>query len=93
MTQDASANELGFELERVLRTGYYIDDFQASYFVIERFEDLFELLARTDFLALFDKLRGLPTLTPFEILPEDAVIRKGTGAFWRDFPVQKTKLK
>src|SRR5687768_1651437 len=41
VTQDNSAHELAFDLERVLRTGYYIDDFQASYFVIERFEDLF----------------------------------------------------
>ena len=44
VTEDPSAHWIGFELERVLRTGYYIDDFQASYFVINRFEDLFDLL-------------------------------------------------
>jgi phenylalanine-4-hydroxylase len=76
-----------------LRTGYYIDDFQATYFVIDRFEDLFDLLKGTQFVPLFDKLRALPAYTPFEILPQDLVIRKGTGRVWRDFPSTKTKLK
>lgn len=93
VVDDPSANQLGFDLERVLRTGYYIDDFQATYFVIERFEDLFDLLKGRDFTALFDRYRALPAYTPFEILPEDTVIRKGTGEFWRDFPATKTKLK
>jgi phenylalanine-4-hydroxylase len=93
VAHDASAHQLAFDLERVLRTGYYIDDFQSTYFVIDRFEDLFDLLKRTDIMALFDEVRPLPTLTPFEILPEDKVIRKGTGTFWRDFPATKTKLK
>ena len=44
-----------------MRTGYYIDDFQATYFVIDRFEDLFDQLKGTDFIALFDKFRALPT--------------------------------
>ncbi len=91
--EDPSANQLGFSLDRVLRTGYYIDDFQAAYFVIDRFEDLFALLKRTDFTGLFERLRALPAYTPFEILPQDVVIRKGTGQFWHDFPSIKTKLK
>lgn len=90
---DASAHHLAFDLDRVLRTGYYIDDFQATYFVIERFEDLFTLLRRTDFNSLFGSLRALPAYTPFEILPTDRVVRKGSGQFWRDFPSTKTKLK
>jgi phenylalanine-4-hydroxylase len=90
---DPSANQLALTLERVLRTGYYIDDFQATYFVIDQFEELFDLLKRTDFIALYDKLRALPTYTPFEILPQDVVIREGTGRFWRDFPSTKTRLK
>ena len=92
-TEDPSAHWLGFDLERVLRTGYYIDDFQASYFVIDRFEDLFDFLRRTGFLALYDRMREAPPLTPFEIAPEDAVIRKGTGEYWRDSPASKAKLK
>lgn len=93
VTRDLSAHQLAFDLERVLRTGYYIDDFQATYFVIERFEDLFDLLRGTDILALFDEVRAQPTHTPFEILARDKVIRKGSGSYWREFPKTKTKLK
>ena len=59
---DPSANQLTFNLERVLRTGYYIDDFQAAYFVIDRFEDLFDLLKTTNFNELYDKYRNEPAL-------------------------------
>lgn len=90
---DPSPNYLAFGLERVLRTGYYIDDFQSAYFVIDQFEDLFDLLKGTDFITLYDELRARPTYTPFEILPGDRVLRQGTGRFWRDFPAIKTKLK
>ncbi|MGE0238345.1 MAG: phenylalanine 4-monooxygenase, partial [Parvibaculaceae bacterium] len=93
VAQDPSAHHLAFDLERVLRTGYYIDDFQSAYFVIDRFEDLFDLMKGRDILALIDEVRGQPQLTPFEILPEDQVIRTGTGDHWRDFPTTKTKLK
>ena len=93
VVDDPSAHHLAFDLERVLRTGYYIDDFQATYFVVDRFEDLFDLLRGTDFTTRFDELRALPAHTPFDILPQDEVIRKGTGHLWRDFPATKTKLK
>ena len=93
VVEDLSANHVAFDLDRVLRTGYYIDDFQATYFVIDRFEDLLEVLRGTDFIAKFDEVRPQPMLTPFEILPGDQVIREGTGEFWRAFPETKTKLK
>jgi phenylalanine-4-hydroxylase len=94
VAHDSSANHLAFALDRVLRTGYYIDDFQATYFVIDRFEDLFALLRGTKFTAaLFDELRAPPAYTPFEILPQDVVVREGSGRFWSEFPSTKTKLK
>lgn len=93
VVEDPSANHLAFDLDRVLRTGYYIDDFQATYFVIDSFEDLFAVLRDTDFVAKFEEVRPLPALTPFECLPEDQVIRRGTGEFWQAFPETKTKLK
>lgn len=93
VAEDPSAHHLAFDLDRVLRTGYYIDDFQATYFVIDQFKDLFDLLKRTDFMAQFDKLRAQASHTPFEILPQDVVVRKGTGQYWRDFPSTKTSLK
>ena len=93
VVEDLSANYLRFDLERVLRTGYYIDDFQATYFVIDRFDELFTLLHQTNFMPLFDRLRTQPGFTPFEILPQDMLIRQGSGRYWRDFPVAKARLK
>ena len=93
VAEDPSAHQLAFNLDRVLRTGYYIDDFQATYFVIDQFEELFNLLKGTDFTAQFDKLRAQPSYSPFEILPQDVVIREGTGRYWRNFPTIKTRLK
>jgi phenylalanine-4-hydroxylase len=93
VVQDPSANYLAFNLERVLRTGYYIDDFQPTYFVIDKFDDLFKLLMDADLRALTDKFRALPNYTPFEILPHDVAIRKGSGHYWREFPSIKAKLK
>ena len=93
MVSDDSANQLAFDLDRVLRTGYYIDDFQASYFVIESFEQLFETLRSTNFSGLYDQLRGKPEYTPFEIMPGDDVVRRGSGRHWQSFPATKSKLK
>jgi phenylalanine-4-hydroxylase len=93
VVSDPSANYLAFNLDRVLRTGYYIDDFQASYFVIDKFDDLFQLLRNTDFLAFYEDLRKRPSYSPFEILPRDTVLRQGTGQYWREFPSSKTALK
>jgi phenylalanine-4-hydroxylase len=88
-----SANYLQFDLERVLRTGYYIDDFQATYFTIDSFEQLFQECVETPFVPLYSKFREMPTATPFETLPGDKVLRKGSGEYWANFPQTKTKLK
>lgn len=90
---DPSAHFLQFDLERVLRTGYYIDDFQATYFTIDSFDALFEECIERPFVPLYEECRAKPTLSPFEILPSDRVLRKGTDEYWRDFPRTKTKLK
>jgi phenylalanine-4-hydroxylase len=90
---DPSANFLQFDLERVLRTGYYIDDFQATYFVVDSFEKLFEECIERPFVPLYHEYREKPQLSPFETLPGDKVLRKGSGAYWKDFPQVKIKLK
>ncbi len=88
-----SPNFLQFELERVLRTGYYIDDLQASYFTIDSFDALFKECIERPFIPLYESCRGKPTLNPFEITDSDKVLRKGTGEYWKEFPVTKNKLK
>jgi phenylalanine-4-hydroxylase len=90
---DPSPNVLDFNLERVLRTGYYIDDFQATYFSINSFESLFKDCVERPFVPLYDEYRQKPTLSPFELVDGDRILRKGTGAYWKDFPKTKTKLK
>jgi phenylalanine-4-hydroxylase len=90
---DPSANFLQFDLERVLRTGYYIDDFQATYFTIDSFDALFKECVERPFVPLYGEYREKPTLSPFELLPTDTVLRKGTGEYWREFPKTKMKLK
>ena len=76
-----------------MRTGYYIDDFQASYFVIDSFEKLFEEAVKTPFVPLYKQYRELPQLSPFKLEENDNILRKGTGEYWKDFPNTKTKLK
>jgi phenylalanine-4-hydroxylase len=91
--EDPAAHFIAFEPERVMRTGYYIDDLQASYFVIDDFSELFAALTSRDPFELFATMAGKPQLTPFAIEPGDALLRRGTGEYWRDFPQRKIRLK
>lgn len=93
VASDPSANFVQFDLDRVLRTGYYIDDLQATYFVVDSFEKLFEECIERPFVPLYQKFREMPQLSPFQIEPTDKVLRKGTGTYWKEFPKTKTKLK
>jgi phenylalanine-4-hydroxylase len=90
---DPSPHFVQFDLERVLRTGYYIDDLQATYFVIDSFEALFKECIERPFVPLYEEYRQKPTLSPFELLDTDNVLRRGSGEYWKEFPTTKTKLK
>jgi phenylalanine-4-hydroxylase len=57
-------NRMEFDLRRVLRTTYRTDSFQQAYFMIDRFEDVLDLVQRNDFAALYRELDGQPDLTP-----------------------------
>ncbi len=61
---------LGFDLKRVLRTPYRIDDYQDTYFVISSFEQLFEATA-PDFTPIYDEISRLPSLPIAERLPHE----------------------
>lgn len=73
-------NRIAFDLERVLRTGYMIDKFQKTYFVIERYEQLFKAVLGADFAALFQRWNEQPALAPESILPGDRVLHAGENA-------------
>ena len=77
---DPSPNRFRFDLERVMRTRYRIDDFQETYFVLHDLEELLDL-ARVDFAPVYERVRTLPELEPGELLAQDEVMTEGTGAY------------
>jgi phenylalanine-4-hydroxylase len=78
---DPSPNRIAFDLERVMRTDYRIDDYQQSYFVIDSFEQLRRQTADVDFAPVYRRLEQLPALTPDAVLPADKLITRGTMAY------------
>jgi phenylalanine-4-hydroxylase len=78
--EDGSPNRIGFDLERVMRTKYRIDDFQESYFVINSFDQLFQETYK-DFGPLYGKLKVGPTFEPGTILPTDKLHHRGTHRY------------
>ena len=81
--ENPSPNRIGFDLERVMRTNYIIDDFQQSYFVIDSFQKLLEDSYR-DFGALYARLAGAPDIEADQVIASDRVIDRGTLAYFRD---------
>ena len=77
---DPSPNRLGFDLERVMRTLYRIDDFQQVYFVIPSIEQLREVTLQ-DFGPVYEALKGADDLPIDKILPSDTVFTRGTQAY------------
>lgn len=77
---DPSPHRIGFDLQRVMRTNYRIDDFQESYFVLDSLDDLLHL-AEVDFEPLYEQVRALPPLAPGDVLPSDRVWHSGSGAY------------
>jgi phenylalanine-4-hydroxylase len=78
---DPSPNRIGFDLERVMRTEYRIDDYQQNYFVIDSYDSLLQQTAETDFAPLYARLETLSDIAIADILPDDLVITSGTQAY------------
>ncbi len=81
--EDPSPHRLAFDLERVMRTRYRIDDFQQNYFVIESFEDLLRQTRDADLGPIYERLRDQRPIDVAEILPSDHVLHVGTQAYAR----------
>ena len=77
-----SPNRIRFDLERVMRTNYRIDDFQESYFVIRDLDELLEF-TRIDFAPLYDHAARASELQPGDVLPTDQVFSRGDGSYHR----------
>jgi phenylalanine-4-hydroxylase len=71
--RSTAPRRVAFDLKRVMRTLYRIDDFQETYFVIEGFDELFDA-TRPDFTPVYRELAALPDLPPGAALPEDRLV-------------------
>ena len=80
---DPSPNRIGFDLKRVMRTPYRIDDYQQSYFVVEGFEDLLRQTIETDFAPLYAEMAGETDIPIEAILESDRVYTRGTQEYAR----------
>jgi phenylalanine-4-hydroxylase len=78
---DASPNRLGFDLTRVLRTPYRIDDFQQVYFVIDSLQSLLDITVQTDFAPIYEALATTADIPIAAILPDDTVFTRGTQRY------------
>ncbi len=81
--EDSSPNRVRFDLERMVRTKYIIDDFQQTYFVIDSFEQLLRDCYQ-DFGPLYDRVRSAPEIEAHELTESDQVLTRGDFRYFRD---------
>jgi phenylalanine-4-hydroxylase len=81
--EDASPHRIAFDLERVMRTNYIIDDFQQSYFVIDSFQSLLDECYR-DFGPVYARIRGASDIAPDALIESDRLVNRGTLAYFKD---------
>jgi phenylalanine-4-hydroxylase len=80
---DPSPNRIAFDLKRVMRTDYRIDDFQQNYFVIPSFDELLRVTVETDFAPLYSEIMAEPDIPVAAIHPEDLVLTYGSQDYAR----------
>ena len=77
---DPSPNRLGFNLERVMRTPYRIDDFQQVYFVVPSLQALLDATLQ-DFAPIYGRLKTAKDIPIDRIEPSDLVITRGDQGY------------
>ncbi|MEZ0170088.1 phenylalanine 4-monooxygenase [Microvirga sp. TS319] len=78
--ESASPNRVAFDLGRVMRTLYRIDDYQETYFVLDGIE-AWPNLDVDRLIPLWQELAEQPEIEPGQILPEDRVLTRGDGSY------------
>lgn len=78
-----SPHRIAFDIERVMRTEYRIDDYQQNYFVIDSLDGLLRQTVETDFAPLYARLKQQPTIPIATIAPDDRVLTHGTQDYAR----------
>lgn len=74
--RSAEPRRVAFDLKRLMRTRYRIDSFQATYFVIDHFRQLFDATA-PDFTPVYAEVRGLPQIDAGAVLPGERQFAAG----------------
>lgn len=80
---DPSPNRLAFDLERVMRTRYRIDDYQQTYFVIDSFDDLLARTRDADLGPIYERLKQVTPIDVGVVAEDDDVLHRGTQAYAR----------
>lgn len=70
-------HRIAFDLERVMRTEYLIDDYQQTYFVLDSLEQLFHAGYDVDFEPLYQQFADVKGIAPNIVLPSDRLIAVG----------------
>ncbi|MHA1599408.1 MAG: phenylalanine 4-monooxygenase [Alphaproteobacteria bacterium] len=71
--ESTKPKRIAFDLLRVMRTEYRIDDLQEGYFVIDSFDQLFAATG-PDFTQYYETLKCLSDVPPGAVLPEDELV-------------------
>jgi phenylalanine-4-hydroxylase len=78
---DPSPDRIAFDLERVMRSQYRIDDYQQTYFVIDSFDDLLAQTRDADLGPIYERLRGATTIDVGTTIGEDRILHAGTQSY------------
>jgi phenylalanine-4-hydroxylase len=76
-------HRVAFDLERVMRTNYIIDDFQQIYFVIDSFQSLLDQCYR-DFGPIYTRIGDASDIAPDALIASDRVMTPGTLAYFKN---------
>ena len=79
--EDPSPNRIGFDLGRILRTNYRIDDYQQAYFVIDSFKQLIDATGPA-FTPIYARLAQQPSIPAGAVQDSDQVFQRGNGEGW-----------
>ncbi len=80
--ESPSPNRVEFDLGRVMRTLYRIDDFQETYFVLDAIE-AWPSLDLDRLIPLWRELEAQEDIQPGELQPDDRVLTRGDGSYHR----------
>ncbi len=78
--ESAQPQRLRFDLLRVMRTEYRIDDYQRTYFVLDSIEQLFTACYGTDFAPLYHQYAALAPIAADARLPGDDPVAPTGGS-------------